>query len=37
MTAYSVMPAGMRATCSVYAGGRMTADDFATFKAWTKP
>jgi hypothetical protein len=37
LSAYSVMPAGQRATCSVYAAGVMTPADWDTFANWTRP
>lgn len=36
LKAYEVMPAAMRRTCSVYTGGAMTAEDWATYRAWTQ-
>lgn len=37
LAAYENMPAGLRAGCSIYTGGRMTSDDWDTYAAWTKP
>ena len=33
---FAVMPAGMRATCSVYAGGALTDADWDVYQAWTR-
>lgn len=33
---FAVHPAGQRASCSVYTGGRMTSADWATYSAWTR-
>ncbi len=37
LAAYEVMPFPLRNGCSIYTGGRMTPDDWATFAAWTHP
>lgn len=34
---FAVMPAGMRHTCSVYTGGRMSEADWRLYAEWTRP
>lgn len=37
LSAYSVMPKSLRDGCSIYTGGKMSDEDWATYHSWTQP